>query len=75
MPEHQVNVRYMVNDVQGSIDWYTKNLSFKLLSNASPAFCGCRARAVAAALKWREKFCGATYARRQQARAGWLESL
>ena len=38
MPEHQVNVRYMVNDVQGSIDWYTKNLGFKLLSNAAPAF-------------------------------------
>jgi catechol 2,3-dioxygenase-like lactoylglutathione lyase family enzyme len=38
MPEHQVNVRYMVDDVQISIDWYTTNLGFKLLSNAAPAF-------------------------------------
>ena len=38
MPEHQVNVRYMVDDVQRSIDWYTENLGFKLLSNAAPAF-------------------------------------
>jgi catechol 2,3-dioxygenase-like lactoylglutathione lyase family enzyme len=38
MSEHQVNVRYMVDDVQSSIDWYTDNLGFKLLSNAAPAF-------------------------------------
>jgi catechol 2,3-dioxygenase-like lactoylglutathione lyase family enzyme len=33
-----VNVRYMVNDVQESVDWYTSHLGFKLLSNAAPAF-------------------------------------
>jgi catechol 2,3-dioxygenase-like lactoylglutathione lyase family enzyme len=38
MSEHQVNVRYMVNDVERSIDWYTQNLGFKLLSSAAPAF-------------------------------------
>jgi catechol 2,3-dioxygenase-like lactoylglutathione lyase family enzyme len=38
MAEHQVNVRYMVDDVERSIDWYTSNLGFKLLSNAAPAF-------------------------------------
>jgi catechol 2,3-dioxygenase-like lactoylglutathione lyase family enzyme len=38
MPEHQINVRYMVNDVQSSVDWYITNLDFKLLSNAAPAF-------------------------------------
>src|SRR4051812_17330320 len=38
MAEHQVNVRYMVNDVARSVDWYTQNLGFKLLSNAAPAF-------------------------------------
>jgi catechol 2,3-dioxygenase-like lactoylglutathione lyase family enzyme len=38
MPEDHVNVRYMVDDVQTSIDWYTKYLGFKLLSNAAPAF-------------------------------------
>jgi catechol 2,3-dioxygenase-like lactoylglutathione lyase family enzyme len=38
MSEQQVNVRYMVEDVQSSIDWYIKNLDFKLLSSAVPAF-------------------------------------
>jgi catechol 2,3-dioxygenase-like lactoylglutathione lyase family enzyme len=38
MSEHQVKVRYMVNDVKSSVEWYTKNLDFKLLSNAEPAF-------------------------------------
>src|SRR5829696_8731262 len=38
MPEHQINVRYMVNDVQSSVDWYIANLGFNLLSNAAPAF-------------------------------------
>jgi len=38
MSEHQINVRYMVDDVRCSIEWYTTNLGFKLLSNAEPAF-------------------------------------
>ena len=38
MPDDQVNVRYMVDDVQQSIDWYTRHLGFRLLSNAAPAF-------------------------------------
>jgi len=38
MAQHQVNVRYMVNDVKASIDWYTQNLGFKLLTSAAPAF-------------------------------------
>jgi catechol 2,3-dioxygenase-like lactoylglutathione lyase family enzyme len=38
MPEHHVNVRYMVDDVETSVDWYTKHLGFKLLSSAAPAF-------------------------------------
>jgi catechol 2,3-dioxygenase-like lactoylglutathione lyase family enzyme len=38
MAEHQVNVRYMVDDVERSVEWYTRNLGFKLLSNAAPAF-------------------------------------
>ena len=33
-----VNVRYMVDDVQESIDFYTKHLGFELLSSAPPAF-------------------------------------
>ena len=34
----RVNVRYMVTDVQSSIDWYTQNFGFTLLSSAVPAF-------------------------------------
>ena len=38
MAQHHVNVRYMVDDVKASIDWYTQNLGFKLLTSAAPAF-------------------------------------
>jgi catechol 2,3-dioxygenase-like lactoylglutathione lyase family enzyme len=33
-----VNVRYMVDDVQASIDFYTKHLGFELHTSAVPAF-------------------------------------
>jgi len=33
-----VNVRYMVNDVEAAVAWYTQHLGFKLLSNQAPAF-------------------------------------
>jgi catechol 2,3-dioxygenase-like lactoylglutathione lyase family enzyme len=36
--DQMVNVRYMVDDVQESIDFYTKHLGFELLSNSAPAF-------------------------------------
>jgi catechol 2,3-dioxygenase-like lactoylglutathione lyase family enzyme len=42
MSETTVNVRYMVNDVQTAIDWYTKHLGFSLLSNQAPAFADVR---------------------------------
>ena len=38
MSNDQVNVRYMVDDVQASIDWYVSHLGFELLSSAAPAF-------------------------------------
>jgi catechol 2,3-dioxygenase-like lactoylglutathione lyase family enzyme len=38
MPEELVNVRYMVDDVQQSIDFYTSHFGFTLRSNAAPAF-------------------------------------
>ena len=38
MSEATVNVRYMVDDVETAIEWYTKHLSFSLLSNQAPAF-------------------------------------
>jgi catechol 2,3-dioxygenase-like lactoylglutathione lyase family enzyme len=33
-----VNVRYMVDDVQASIDFYTKHLGFEVHTSAAPAF-------------------------------------
>jgi catechol 2,3-dioxygenase-like lactoylglutathione lyase family enzyme len=33
-----VNVRYMVDDVDAAVGFYTKHLGFTLLSNAAPAF-------------------------------------
>jgi catechol 2,3-dioxygenase-like lactoylglutathione lyase family enzyme len=38
MKADQVNVRYMVEDVDASIEFYTRQLGFKLGTNASPAF-------------------------------------
>jgi catechol 2,3-dioxygenase-like lactoylglutathione lyase family enzyme len=36
--DEMVNVRYMVDDVDESIAFYTKHLGFELLTSASPAF-------------------------------------
>ncbi len=33
-----VNVRYMVDDVQAAVDFYTAHFGFTLRSNAAPAF-------------------------------------
>ena len=38
MKTGQVNVRYMVEDVDTAVDFYTKHLGFTLGTNASPAF-------------------------------------
>jgi catechol 2,3-dioxygenase-like lactoylglutathione lyase family enzyme len=38
MPEATVNVRYMVDDVDAAVAWYTTHLGFTLLTNAAPAF-------------------------------------
>ena len=38
LKDDTVNVRYMVDDVDDSIAFYTKLLDFELLTNASPAF-------------------------------------
>lgn len=38
MSSGTVNVRYMVDDVEIAVAWYTKHLGFTLLSNQAPAF-------------------------------------
>ncbi len=37
-PGQLANVRYMVDDVQASIDFYTQHLGFELMSSATPHF-------------------------------------
>ncbi len=37
-PSEMVNVRYMVDDVDTAVDFYTKHLGFELRTNAAPAF-------------------------------------
>ena len=38
MPDELVNVRYMVDDVDAAIDFYTTHFGFTLRSSAAPAF-------------------------------------
>src|SRR5437868_5244108 len=38
MSDVTVNVRYMVDDVEAAIAWYTTHLGFTLISNQAPAF-------------------------------------
>ena len=42
MPAATVNVRYMVDDVDAAVAWYTTHLGFTVLSNAAPAFADVR---------------------------------
>jgi catechol 2,3-dioxygenase-like lactoylglutathione lyase family enzyme len=38
MTTNFVNVRYIVDDVDAAVAWYTQNLGFKMLTSAAPAF-------------------------------------
>ena len=40
--DEMVNVRYMVDDVEASIEFYTKHLGFTLRMSATPAFADVR---------------------------------
>src|SRR4051794_4998989 len=42
MSEETVNVRYLVDDVQEALDFYTAHLGFSVLSSAVPAFADVR---------------------------------
>jgi catechol 2,3-dioxygenase-like lactoylglutathione lyase family enzyme len=42
MSDATVNVRYMVDDVETAVAWYTTHLGFALLSSAAPAFADVR---------------------------------
>ena len=38
MPDELVNVRYMVDDVETAIDFYTRHFGFEVRTSAAPAF-------------------------------------
>ena len=38
MPEELVNVRYMVDDVEEAVGFYTTHFGFEVLTSAAPAF-------------------------------------
>ena len=38
MPDEFVNVRYMVDDVETAVDFYTSHFGFELRTSAAPAF-------------------------------------
>lgn len=42
MPEDIVNVRYLVSDVEESVDFYTRHLGFSVLTSFAPAFADVR---------------------------------
>jgi catechol 2,3-dioxygenase-like lactoylglutathione lyase family enzyme len=42
MSEETVNVRYMVDDVDAAVSFYTTHLGFSLISSAAPAFADVR---------------------------------
>ena len=42
MSSETVNVRYMVDDVDAAVDFYTRHFGFEVLSNAAPAFADIR---------------------------------
>jgi catechol 2,3-dioxygenase-like lactoylglutathione lyase family enzyme len=38
MPDENTNVRYMVDDVDAAVDFYTTHFGFEVMTNAAPAF-------------------------------------
>lgn len=42
MPDETVNVRYLVDDVEAAVDFYTTHLGFTVAMSAAPAFADVR---------------------------------
>ena len=42
MNDETVNIRYMVDDVDAAVDFYTRHFGFSLISSAAPAFADVR---------------------------------
>ena len=64
MPAETVNVRYMVDDVETAVAWYTTQLGFTLLSKHAPAFADVARGALWAAAQRGDELDRQAYARR-----------
>ena len=73
MTDELVNVRYMVDDVEEAIDFYTTHFGFEVRSSFAPAFADVVRGNLTAAAEWTEELRGAADARRPQARARRVE--
>ena len=69
-----VNVRYMVDDVNAAVAFYTTHLGFSLLSSAAPAFADRHSRRPAIVTEWADQLSRTTDARRSSTGARRLES-
>jgi catechol 2,3-dioxygenase-like lactoylglutathione lyase family enzyme len=68
-----VNVRYMIDDVDAAVAFYTKHLGFTLAVDSRPAFAAVTRGHLRLLLSGEEKFRPAALARRHEAGAGRLE--
>ena len=74
MNTDQVNVRYMVEDVDAAIEFYTKQLGFKLGTNSSPAFADVTRGNLRLLLSGRKSSAGRAMADGVIAFSWWMES-
>jgi len=70
MPDDTVNVRYMVDNVDAAIIWYTKHLGFELISSAAPAFADVRRGSLRLLLSGPKSSAGRPMADGEQPRPG-----
>ena len=70
MSEATVNVRYMVEDVEAAIAWYTGHLGFSLLSNQAPAFADVKPVSLRLLLSWLSSSAGRPMPDGEQPRPG-----
>ena len=60
MPDELVNVRYMVDDVENAVAFYTTHFGFELRSSAAPAFADVIRGPSASVAEWPGQLRGAT---------------
>jgi catechol 2,3-dioxygenase-like lactoylglutathione lyase family enzyme len=70
MSDTTVNVRYLVDDVDAAIEWYTRHLGFSLLSNQAPAFADVKLGSLRLLLSGPTSSAGRAMADSEQPRAG-----